>query len=184
MGGPKALVKLGGRPLITYPLEAVWRALGNVAVVAKIGSELPELPGLTVWIEPDLPRHPLVGIVHALELADGRPVLVCAADLPFVTAALVSAIASADAGGAPAVVATGRRGIQPLLARYEPEARGLLSGWVSASPGEVRLTELVARIGARTVEVADEDALFNVNSPDDLLLAAAMLDRRQAPTGR
>jgi molybdopterin-guanine dinucleotide biosynthesis protein A len=177
MGGSKALVKLGGRPLLSYPLEAVWRGLGNVAVVAKVDSELPELPGLTVWIEPDSPRHPLVGIVHALELADGRPVLVCAGDLPFVTPAVVRSIAEADPAGAPAVVAGGKRGIQPLLACYQPEALARLLR--HAREGEARLTELVAELGVRRLEVADE-ALFNINSPDDLLVAAAMLDRRAA----
>ena len=47
------------------------------------------MSGVTVWIEPEHPRHPLVGIVQALALADGRPVLVCGADLPFVSAELV-----------------------------------------------------------------------------------------------
>jgi molybdopterin-guanine dinucleotide biosynthesis protein A len=183
IGGAKALVELGGRPLICYPLEAVRRALGDVAVVAKLGTELPELPGLTVWIEPDTPRHPLVGIVHALGLAGGRPVLVCAADLPFVTPALVGALAWADAGGSPAVVASSEGRIQPLLGCYQPCACGLLAPWLAGAAGEVRLGELVARLGPRTVE-APQQALFNVNTPDDLLVAAAMLDRRGTlPTG-
>src|SRR5579859_7302314 len=120
MGGSKAIVNLGGRPLISYPVDAVWRGVGNVAVVAKFASELPPLPGLTVWIEPDEPRHPLVGVVHALELSAGRPVVVCAADLPFVTPDLVRDLAQADPGGAPAVVAGAKGGLQPLLACYRP----------------------------------------------------------------
>jgi molybdopterin-guanine dinucleotide biosynthesis protein A len=36
-------------------------------------------------IEPDAPSSPLLGIVEALALAGDRPVLVCPADLPFVT---------------------------------------------------------------------------------------------------
>lgn len=177
IGGSKAIVNLGGRPLISYPLQAVWRGLGNAAVVAKLASELPDLPGLTVWIEPDEPRHPLVGIVHALELADGSPVLVCAGDLPFVTPELVRELAQADPRGAPAVVAGGKQGIQPLLGCYQPQARALLAPWAGAPADEVRLTGLVTQVGARVLRVEDEEALFNVNSPDDLLLAAAMLDR-------
>ena len=187
MGGAKAAVKLAGRPLISYPLDAVWRALGNVAVVAKIGSELPELPGLTVWIEPDSPQHPLVGVVHALELAGGRPVFVCAGDLPLVSAALVRQIAGCDPRGAPAVLASGNGRVQPLLGCYQPEARALLARWAGASAEEVRMTELAGRLGARTFNVEDEVQLFNVNSPDDLLLASAIISRRSrtssAPAG-
>src|SRR5438477_12761169 len=61
IGGSKALVKLHGRPLISYPLAAMREALGDIAIVAKADTELPSLPGVTVWIEPDVPRHPLVG---------------------------------------------------------------------------------------------------------------------------
>ena len=35
IGGAKAVVQLGGRPLISYPLQALQAALGEVAIVAK-----------------------------------------------------------------------------------------------------------------------------------------------------
>src|SRR5207302_6989084 len=82
IGGSKAIVKLRGRAMIEYPLEALASVLGEVAVIAKPDTELPSLSGITVWIEPALPRHPAVGITHALALASGRSVLVCACDLP------------------------------------------------------------------------------------------------------
>ena len=85
IGGSKAIVKLRGRPLIMYPLQALTLALGEVAVLAKPDTELPSLSGVTIWIEPATPQHPLVGISHALALAGDRPVLVCAADLPLVS---------------------------------------------------------------------------------------------------
>ena len=52
------------------------------------------LPGLDVevaiWLEAEEPRHPLAGIVHALRCARGRPVVVVAGDMPFVTRGLVA----------------------------------------------------------------------------------------------
>lgn len=179
IGGSKAIVKLQSRPLIAYPLEAMWTALGTVAIVAKIDTELPSLPGVTLWIEPDEPRHPLVGIVHALGLADGRPVLVCAADLPFVTPDLIQRIAHADPGRAPAVIAADSDGrLQPLLGCYQPEAIELL-GAPGLLEAERPLRDVVAALGPRIYEVDDPDELFNVNYPEDLLQAAAMLDRRR-----
>jgi molybdopterin-guanine dinucleotide biosynthesis protein A len=176
MGGAKAIVKLHGRPLIAYPLEAMWRALGSVALVAKVSSQLPSFAGVTVWIEPDEPRHPLVGIVHALGVADGRPVMVCALDLPFVTSALIRRIAKADAGGAPAVIASSAGRTQPLLGCYEPEALERLTAALDRV--DVPAREAVAALGAVLYEVEDAEELFNINSPDDLLQASAMLDRR------
>lgn len=179
MGGSKALVELAGRPMISYPYAAMTATLSRVAVIAKPDTELPSLPDATVWIEPETPHHPLVGLVHALAFAAGRPVLVCAADLPFVTPGLVAALAQADPGGAPAVIATCAGSVQPLLGCYQPRCAALLS--YRAGHPLPALREAVAAIGPRVLEVDDPDLLFNVNAPDDLLRAAAMLDRRRPP---
>ena len=178
IGGTKAIVELRGRPLLTYPLAAMTAALADVAVIAKARTELPPLPGVTVWIEPDDLSHPLVGVLHALAMADGRAVLVCAGDLPFVTPAVVAMLASADARGAPAVIASGEGVEQPLLGRYEPESAELLHALMD-EPG-LPLRRAVAQIGARVIELEDPQTLFNINAPEDLLQAAALLDRRWA----
>src|ERR1700733_2031483 len=103
IGGDKAIVSLAARPMVSYPLLALRAVLADVRVVAKPGTALPALPtldGVEIWTEPAEPHHPLVGIVEALRRAAPRPVLVCAADMPFLTPAAVSALAYADAGGA------------------------------------------------------------------------------------
>lgn len=176
MGGSKLTVALRGRPLITYPLQALGAALRDVAVIGKPDLELPSISGVMVWIEPEEPRHPLVGIVEAIALAGGRSVLVCAGDLPFVTPSLITRLANTSANGAPAVIAAGRSGPQPLLGCYRSEAAALLAPAARQASGPVR--EAVLAIGPRLLEVGDEQELFNVNSPDDLLLAAAILDER------
>jgi molybdenum cofactor guanylyltransferase len=182
IGGSKATVQLAGTPLIAYPLRAMSDALGDVAIVAKTDTQLPSLPGVTVWIEPDEPRHPLVGIVQALALADRRPVVVCAADLPFVTGELVAELAGADPGRAPAVLAASEGNVQPLLGCYQPGALELLQRTGSAPDRPLR--ECIAAIEPAMLEVSDPDLLFNVNTPDDLLQAAAMLDTWRARGAR
>jgi molybdenum cofactor guanylyltransferase len=181
IGGAKAVVELDHRPLISYPLEAVWRALGNVAIVAKMDTELPSVPGVSVWIEPDEPRHPLTGIVHAISLADGRPVLICAADMPFVTTTLIRALADHDPRGRGAVVASSGGELQPLLGCYQATALEALSA-VRREPS-VALRDAVAAVEPVLHEVDDPELLFNVNTPDDLLQAAAMLGKRTNAAG-
>ncbi len=175
MGGRKAVVELASKPLISYPLGALSAVLEEVAVIAKTDTELPGLPGVTVWIEPQAPHHPLVGIVQALGLAGDRRVLVCAADMPFVSAELVERLATAAMGAAPAVIAKHATLAQPLLGVYRPAAARMLAG---ALRDELPVREAVARIGPRLLEVDDPDELFNIDTPDDLLQAAAMLDAR------
>jgi molybdenum cofactor guanylyltransferase len=177
IGGDKAIVELNGRPLITYPLEAMREAFGQVAILAKMDTKLPYVSGVTVWIEPESRRHPIVGITQALALADGRPVLVCGGDLPFVSAKLVRGLAKADPGRAPAVIACVHGAMQPLLGCYQRRALELLRGRTNDTGCPVR--EAVAALDPVLFEVDDPEELFDVDSPDDLLQAAAMLDRRR-----
>ena len=173
LGGPKATVRLLGRPLISYPLRALRETLEKVVIVAKMDSELPRLAGIEVWTEPELPRHPLAGLVHALSLAGGAPVVACACDLPLVTASLIREIVAADPGGAPAVITRSDGRLQPLLGRYEPEALGPLT--VALGLQAAPLCDTVAALGPYFVDVADPTLLFNVNTPEDLLQASALL---------
>jgi molybdenum cofactor guanylyltransferase len=176
LGGSKATVRLNGRPLITYPLGAVRAALGSAVVVAKADTELPTLHGIEVWMEPPEPRHPLTGIVHALAVAEGRPVLACACDLPLVPPDLIRELAGADQGEALVVAASYGDRLQPLLARYEPEALEPLSAALRTEDLSVR--DALTALGARPCPVAEETFLFNVNTPEDLLQAGALLAAR------
>jgi molybdopterin-guanine dinucleotide biosynthesis protein A len=132
-----------------------------------------------VWIEPDEPRHPLLGIVHALGVAKGRPVLVCPVDLPFVSSGLIRRIAEAGRGGAPPVIATREGGTQPLLGCYQPETLEPLCA--ALEHPEVPVRDAVAALAPVLYEVQDPIELFNINSPADLLQASAMFCRPKAP---
>lgn len=176
IGGSKAIVELRGKPLICYPLHALQSVLEDVVVIAKPDTKLPSLPGVTVWIEPHPSYHPLIGIADAIALAGGRPVLICAADLPFVTAEVVRMFAECDDRDAPAVIAAGGGRVQPLLGRYQPNVPALLAD-VARNP-TVRLVDAIAGLHPRIVELEDPEVLFNVNTPDDLLQASAMVGRR------
>jgi molybdopterin-guanine dinucleotide biosynthesis protein A len=179
LGGDKAVALLAGRPLIAYPLAAMRAVVADVTIIAKPDTVLPGagVPGgVRVLREPAEPRHPLVGIVYALRAGDGRPVLICPADLPLVTAEVLAELASADPGGAPAVVAVGPgRGLQPLLGCYRPEAAGLLEAAAREATAPVRAT--VAAIGPRELTVPAE-VLFNVNTAADLARAETLVSSR------
>lgn len=176
MGGAKAATPLAGRPMITYPLAALAAVLTDVAVLAKAGSALPELPaGIARWSEPDEPRHPLAGITAALRAAHGRAVLVLACDLPLVTPELVRALAAARAGDAPAVVTRADGRLQPLCARYEPAALAALERF----DPDGRTVEQVKALRPALLDV-DAALLRNVNDALDLADAEATMRGRTA----
>jgi molybdopterin-guanine dinucleotide biosynthesis protein A len=68
--------------------------------------------------------------------------------------------------------------IQPLLGCYQPSALAPLS--VAARDPEIPLHATVAALEPVRYEVEDRECLFSVNSPDELLRASGLLDRRRA----
>ena len=177
MGGGKAVRELAGRPLIAYPAAALGAACEVVAVVCKPGTELPEPGPWQLWDdEPTEPRHPATGIAHALERAGAR-VLVCAADMPFATAAdCERLIAAAGAQpDAPAVVAESRGALQPVLAVYAPPAAAPLRA--AAERGEPLRTVAEALNPVR-VELPAA-ALRSLDTPAALAAAERALASRE-----
>ncbi len=169
LGGRKATADLLGRPLIAWPLAAMGAALDDVVVVAKADTVLPDGLTVPVWVEPDVPRHPLAGLRHALACSGGRDILVCAVDLPCVTVATIRRLAWAD--GVRPVLARGDDGRpQPLLARYPASAAAQLA----AAEPEAALTAVALSLDPAYLTVTQGE-LLNVNMPGDVARAAAAL---------
>ena len=176
MGGAgKATVLLRGRSLASYPVEALAAVCERLAVVCKADTELPELPGVERWVEPDQPRHPVAGIAFALEQAEG-PVLACGVDMPFVTSDALRSLlmAAGGSGGASAVVASAAGVLQPVLGVYSPAALGALRAAAPDAP----LTETVAALAPGRVALPPP-LVAGVNTPEELAAAEAELAGRR-----
>lgn len=159
-GSPKAAAELAGRPLISYPLDAMRAAGLPVLIVAKADNDLTDLAGgAELLVEPDEPRHPLRGIVSALQYATG-PIVVCACDMPFVGGGVIKMLAGlpdnlavAQAGGFP----------QPMLGRYTPAVLDVLAESLAA---EVSVRDTLIRAGARLLP---PEALAPFGDPDRIV---------------
>ena len=161
MGAPKPTLALAGRPLISYPLEALGLVCERVVVACKRGTELPD-GAFERWDEPDDPHHPIAGIVHALERAGG-PILVCGADMPFVTADTAALVAADLRPGMKAAAAFSEGRLQPLLAAYAPDALEVLR----TAPPDEPLRRTVESLMPVLIDVSPS-VVFNVNTPEDL----------------
>jgi molybdopterin-guanine dinucleotide biosynthesis protein A len=110
--------------------------------------------------------------VHALERAEG-PVLVCAADMPFVTSdALRTLLQGAGGADAPAVIAVADGVLQPVLGLYAPAALGSLREAADDAP----LTQTVEALDP--ARVALPPALVrSIDTPEELAEAEELLSR-------
>lgn len=165
LGASKPALELGGRALIEWPLAALAQCCSRVAVTCKADTPLPALgAGVERWDEPDEPRHPLTGIVTALQRAR-VDVLVCAADVPYLDAQVLGALV-ARAGVEPdarAVIACTATRLEPTLGIYRQAALWHLRRAVSDAP----LWRTVEGLGPARV-VVDGAAVRSVNTPTEL----------------
>jgi molybdopterin-guanine dinucleotide biosynthesis protein A len=190
LGGAKPTADLAGKPLISYPLEALAAAGIAPFVVAKAesaasvrssfgmaeqGANGEANDGVEVVAEPAEPIHPLAGIVAALQHV-GRPVVVLGCDFPFVPPQLLRFLAEAPE---PLVVPAPGGDSQPLVARWSPQLLPELEG---ALAREESLRRTVAALAPRLLDDAalarfgdPERIFFNVNTPADLRAAATLL---------
>lgn len=182
-GGDKALRTLGGRSLVDRVVERICpqvaalalNANGDPARFAAFG--LPVLPDAV-----DGHAGPLAGVLTGLEWAaermpEARWLATVATDTPFLPEDLVARLRHAVAadGAEGACVRSGGRD-HPVFALWPVAmAAGLRQALVGE--GVRRVGDWIARHRfARAVFAADPvDPFFNVNRPDDLAAAEAML---------
>ncbi len=162
MGRPKALIDVGGSPMVVTVAAAL--SDGGCAPVRLIGSWTLSDIGYTVVADRWPGEGPLGGVITAM-IDAGGDVVVAACDLPDLDATTIRAIRDARrANEADAVVATTDR-FEPALARWNHRALDRLTAIFAA--GERALHVALGQLDI--VEVAvDPAAMRNVNTPGDL----------------
>ena len=108
--------------------------------------------------------------------------LVCAGDMPFVTTELLSELVGAALRRRSAMIACTMGGaLQPLLGRYEPAALQPLQAALEARPEpDLPRRQLAGSLRPLRVPIEDRDALFNVNTGEDLARAEQLLAQRRS----
>jgi len=168
MGTPKHLLRAGGRTFLERVVAAVEPRVSRVVVLGA--GEVPEsYQRLTRLPDPPELAGPLAGILAAMRWKSDVAWLIAACDMPLVTAGAIKWLLGQRAPGRVAILPRASdRGVEPLLAVYEPQAR--------------RILEEVAASGCLAPHrVAEHEAVFtptppadlarawrNVNTPDDL----------------
>jgi molybdenum cofactor guanylyltransferase len=182
MGRDKALLELGGMPLILRTARLVEAAAGPPAVIGN--PEAYEPLGLRL-IADDWPgAGPLGGIATALRASDAPWSLVVACDLPYLTRDwLEYLIARALASQMDAVVPMNALGAEPLCAIYHKRAEPAISS--ALERGTRKVTDGLKDVRIEAIAPTEwkafdsEGLLFkNMNSPEDYEEARAKLGER------
>jgi molybdopterin-guanine dinucleotide biosynthesis protein A len=184
MGGvDKALLRLGGRPLLAHAIERLRPQTSHLVINANGDPSRFAAFGLEVVPDP-IPGFagPLAGVLAGLEWAlsqrpDARWIATAAPDTPFFPLDLVSRLLAAGAPHYPRIaVATTATRMHPLFALWPVAFADALRTDLIA--GTRTMMDEVARLGHVTVEFAPirtaheaVDPFFNANRPEDLIEA-------------
>ena len=165
MGRDKALLPFRGATLGRAVAALVERTAGSVTLVGN--PQLAEIFGYPAI--PDLypGEGPLGGILTALEDTAAEWNLVCACDMPGLSAeflaGLLDAAARSDAG---ALLPAGPSGLpEPLCAVYHRRSRGALAQ--AFASGMRKIATALEKVPVQVLPVAEAGLFQNVNTPED-----------------
>ena len=182
MGRDKALVPIGGRPLVVWTVERLAPQCGPLAISRHDGRLGGIELGLPLLAAGDPGRAgPLAGLLAGLDWAassghEAGHAVTVAVDSPFLPGDFVARLTAArDAGGAEAAVASsgGRR--HPVAALWPVRARHALRAALLGE-GLRRVGLFLDRYGPAVADwpTAPFDPFMNLNAPEDVAAAEAV----------
>ena len=164
MGRDKALLTLGGEPLVARGIRKLGEICAEVAIaggdeeLAKFGRVIPDKsPGC----------GPLGGIVSALEQSSFEWNVFLPVDAPYVPVAALKTLLSTAAGFSGVCVMARVQGrMQPLCAVYSKDALTVLQEELAA--GRWKVTLAIETAGAiKIVDFDDASWFANLNTPEE-----------------
>ena len=188
MGRDKLPLKIGDATLLDRVHDALASCCKEIVIVGEGGHTSAEVRRRIPDLRPGS-QGPLAGIEAGLLAARFRPVFVAAGDMPFLTGELVQYLLGLLSDDVPAAVPVLKGGLHPLCAAYGREVRPAVSAELDGGLRSVRgLLEALPEVRyVGEVELrrfGDPNVLLaNVNSPEDLARARAMLREGAVPGG-
>lgn len=183
-GAPKGLAPVGDRRVADGPLRALQATCADVLIAANDSTAPQWFPGFRIVADREPGRGALGALETALHASDAETIVVCAWDMPFVTAEVLDALAvTVEAGAACAVPVHPDGHHEPLCAAYgrqcAPWSTSLLQGGEHAAHALLQVTHGVDwPISAHLAPQQAERVFFNINTPDDLMQAAGWVEER------
>lgn len=181
MGRNKATMPVGGQPLIQYAIDRLSPISTEMLIIARDPSAFNDLK---LPVKPDIlaDRGALGGLLSALTYSRHEMVISAACDMPFLSAKLFSHMAAIlTTSGADVVIPYSEKGPEPMHALYR-RVTCLPAVETALKQGQTRLVEWHAKVQVTKIPVEevrkivpDLSCFFNLNLPEDVVVAEQML---------
>ena len=169
MGGAKPLRVLGAATLLDRAIQQAMRWSDTVVISARERSQAGDAQ-LTILLDPPGLRGPLAGLAAAREL--GRDmVLTIPCDMPFLPDDLPTRLAAALPGHA-AALASADGQLHPVCGLWKVAVLDRIEDY--AGSGQSSMIGFARSVGFASAEL-DASTVANINTPDELVAAAARI---------
>jgi len=187
MGSEKALIEIGGRPLVLHLADTVARVADPVLLATGSVGRLGPL-GYPEVADEVAGAGPLGGIVAGLEASPHEEMAVVAVDMPLASGEVLALLAALHQDE-DAVVPLSGHGVEPLHAVYSRRALPALRSALNGGTHSMRMVLKGLRVrevpeaGWRAADPTGRFAL-NVNSADDLVTLGPWRGRSRSRRAR
>lgn len=185
MGQHKALVEVDGAPLVARACGRLRDICAPIAVSVRESGPVAEfvvrLRLHAIFDPPAMPVSALSGIVAGLHWArsvGAELMLSIPCDAPFLPADLPRKLIAAAADASCAVARTSC-GVEPLCAVWRTDLIAVLEA-ECGSENQSPLHAIVRKAQGAMVDFPDPEAFLNINTPQDVALAEALIHGRRA----
>jgi len=179
MGEDKALLPFGGASsLAQYQYERLEEIFARVYISAKESTPFDSFD--SVVIEDVVGRDvyaPTTGLVNMFrQLKAENSIFVLSVDTPFVDEKIISRFLEAQGKVFDAIIVRTSNGVHPLCGIYTRALEEKLIAMLEE--GKHKLMDLLEEANVHYIDVEDEDALLNLNTPEEYQRALAILETK------
>lgn len=178
MGENKSLLRINGKAMIEYSIEAL-RPLCSEVVISS-DYDVFGFTGCKAWPDKIPGQAPVIGIYSCLERSETEINIILTCDMPLVTTDLLHYLLHDSTGHDITVPVHGNGMMEPLCGIYKKSAAGILKTCIEA--GNLGVYSCISKANNRQVIIDDRlpffshDLFMNINTPVDFEKVSSLLE--------
>ena len=169
MGEDKSLMKLNGKSLVEYSIDALKHLCDKVIVSSN--NPHYEFTGCEVWPDELPDQAPIIGIYSSLKRSETETNIFLSCDIPLMSTSMIGYLLAKSENHDITVPIHDNGQIEPLCGIYKKSSAGILKEFIDR--GNYRLSECLSSASAHFVPVDFQipcntpNLFLNINTPDD-----------------
>ena len=169
MGEDKSMMKLNGKSLVEYSIDAL-KPLCNKVIISSNNPGY-EFTGCEVWPDEIPDQAPIIGIYSCLKRSETALNIILSCDIPLISTSMIAFLLAKSAAYDISVPIHENGQIEPLCGIYKKSSLSILKEFIDS--GNYRLNECIRSASHQLIPVDSQipcntpNLFLNINTPSD-----------------